>query len=69
MFSLSPPPFKILKEPLYVKHAMLLEKNPELPAGILEHEAQLFADTLNRKEPPFTVGKYTVKTEVCRLRK
>jgi hypothetical protein len=48
------------KDPLYIKHANLLDENSNLPFEILEQEANSCADFLNSQEKPLQVGKYTV---------
>lgn len=53
------------KEPLYVKYAELLEREPELPPRILKQEASYYADFLNQVEPPGMVRGKTVKATVA----
>jgi hypothetical protein len=63
------PIIRILKEPLYVKHAELMKEKRKLPADILEHEAKLCAEKINGLDHPMTVGKYAVKAEVVHTSK
>ena len=63
VFTLTPL-VQILREPLYVKHSLLMKKCTRLPVDILQREAGLFADELNRSERSVTVGKYTLRAEV-----
>jgi len=53
-----------LKEPLYKKHARLLDENKMLPEEVLEREADSCAAFLNSLESPLTLGDSTVKAEV-----
>ena len=53
-----------IKEPLYEKHAQLLDENSNLPDEILVKEATSCADFLNSLESPLTLGSYTVKAQV-----
>jgi hypothetical protein len=54
---------QVVTVPLYTKHEHLLKDKTSLPVDILEQEASLCADALNRSEQPLTVGKHTVKAE------
>ncbi len=54
-----------LEEPLYVKYAELLEREPELPPRILKQEASQYADFLNRLVPPCKVRGKTVRASVA----
>jgi hypothetical protein len=51
-------------EPLYKKHAKLLEENSKLPDKILEQEANGCADFLNSLESPLNLGGFTVKAQM-----
>jgi hypothetical protein len=53
-------------EPLRKKYAKLLEGREELPADILEHEANFYAGVLNSRNPPLTIAGRSVKAEVVR---
>ena len=53
-----------IKEPLYKKHAKLLDENKKLPDEILEEEAKACADFLNSLETPLTIGGHAVKAQV-----
>lgn len=49
------------EEPLYVKYAQVLNREPELPPMILKQEASFYADFLNEKVPRCQVrGKAVV---------
>ena len=52
------------QDPLYEKHAQLLDEDAELPDEILVQEATSCADFLNSLESPLTLGKYTVKAQM-----
>ncbi|MBN1453647.1 MAG: hypothetical protein JW963_21710 [Anaerolineales bacterium] len=52
------------RDPLYEKHAQLLDDKLELPDEILVQEASSCADFLNSLESPLTLGSYTVKAQV-----
>jgi hypothetical protein len=56
-----------LKEPLYIKHAELLAKNPKLPNDILEKEAISCADFLNALASPLTLGGGNVKAQMVHV--
>jgi hypothetical protein len=51
-------------QPLYKKHANLMDKNKKLPDEILEQEANSCADFLNSLESPPTMGIDPVKAQV-----
>ena len=51
-------------EPLYKKHASLLDENKKLPREILEQEANSCADFLNRLESAPMLGSHMVKAQV-----
>jgi|ABSR01.1.fsa_nt_gi hypothetical protein len=53
-----------IKEPLYKKHAKLLEENSKLPDEILEQEANSCADFLNSLESPLSLGGHSVKAQM-----
>ena len=53
-----------IKEPLYKKHAGLLDEDKKLPNEILEQEARSCADFLNSLESPLMLGSYAVKAQV-----
>jgi hypothetical protein len=63
------PILRIMKEPLYVKHSILLNDKSTLSPEILEIEAGLFAEAINQLEEPVSVGKYTIKAKVVCARK
>ena len=52
------------KDPLYEKHAKLLDENANLPDEILVKEATSCADFLNSLESPLRLGSYTVNAQV-----
>jgi hypothetical protein len=56
----------VLKQPLYIKYENLLKERSELPMDILEQEARICADELNRLTPALTVGGYSCKALVAR---
>jgi hypothetical protein len=51
-------------QPLYIKHAKLMDENKKLPFEILEQEAHSCADFLNSLESPPNMGRYLVKAQV-----
>jgi hypothetical protein len=53
-----------MKEPLYKKHARLLDENKMLPEEVLEREADSCAEFLNSLESPLTLGGSAVKAEL-----
>lgn len=57
-----------LKEPLYIKHAKLMDENKKLPDEILEEEAKACADFLNSLEESPALGGHVVKAQVVRVR-
>jgi len=56
-----------IKEPLYKKHAKLLEKNSKLPDEILEQEANGCADFLNSLDRPLNLGGHAVKAQMVHV--
>ena len=56
-----------IKEPLYKKHASLLDENKKLPDEILEQEAKSCADFLNSLETSLTLGGNAVKAPVVHV--
>jgi hypothetical protein len=44
-----------LEQPLYVKHAALLDGNGELPLEVVRQEAEYYARLLNEKEPALSI--------------
>lgn len=56
-----------LKEPLYKKHASLLDENQKLPEEILELEANSCADFLNTLESPVMLGDSSVEAQVVHV--
>ena len=56
-----------MKEPLYVKHAGLLDEDKKLPNEILEQEASSCADFLNSLEHPLMLGSYAVNAQVVHV--
>jgi len=57
---------KWMKQPLYRKHAKLLDKNKSLPQKILVQEAKSCAEYLNSLKTPPKLGRYTVKAQMVR---
>jgi hypothetical protein len=53
-----------IKEPLYKKHASLLDENKKLPEGVLEQEASACADFLNSLASPPVLGSHAVKAQM-----
>jgi hypothetical protein len=53
-----------IKEPLYKKHASLLDADKKLPEEVLEQEANSCAEFLNSLESPLMLGGSTVRAEV-----
>ena len=53
-----------LREPLYKKHARLLDENKMLPEEVLEREADSCAEFLNSLKSPPMLGGSTVRAEV-----
>jgi hypothetical protein len=53
-----------LKQPLYKKHASLLDEHKMLPEEVLEREADSCAAFLNSLKSPLTLGSSTVKARV-----
>ena len=58
---------KWIKEPLYKKHAHLLDENKKLPGEVLEQEAKSCADFLNTLESPLQLGGSIVEARVVHL--
>ena len=56
-----------LREPLYKKHARLLDENKMLPEEVLEQEADSCAEFLNTLESPLTLGGTAVEAQVLHL--
>ena len=56
-----------MMEPLYEKHAGLLDENKKLPDEILEEEAKSCADFLNSLESPLMLGSYAVKAQLVHV--
>ena len=54
-----------LKQPLYKKHARLLDENKMLPEEVLEREADSCAAFLNSLDGPLTLGNSKVKAKVA----
>ena len=57
-----------MKEPLYKKHASLLDENKMLPGEILEQEADSCAEFLNTLESPLKLGGAAVEAQVLHLK-
>jgi hypothetical protein len=57
---------KWIKQPLYKKHAKLLDKNKNLPQKVLVQEAKSCSECLNSLKIPPKLGRYTVKAEMVR---
>ncbi len=55
-----------LTEPLYEKHAKLLDEDSKLPDEILEQEANSCAQFLNSLESPLKVGNCSIRAQVIR---
>jgi hypothetical protein len=53
-----------IKEPLYKKHAKLLEEKSKIPDEILVQEANSCSDFLNSLESPLKLGGYSVKAQM-----
>jgi hypothetical protein len=56
-----------MKEPLYKKHASLLDDNQMLPEEVLEQEADSCAEFLNTLESPLTLGGAAVEAQVLHV--
>jgi hypothetical protein len=56
-----------LKEPLYKKHANVLEENNMVPEQVLEQEADSCAEFLNTLEGPLMLGGTAVEAQVLHV--
>jgi hypothetical protein len=58
-----------IKEPLYEKHASLLDENKKLPETTLEEEAKSCTDFLNHLDEPLRLGGTIVEAQVVSVRR
>jgi hypothetical protein len=56
-----------IKEPLYLKHAKLMNESSKLPEEVLIREAKACADYLNSLDHPIHINKYCVKANAIRF--